>query len=454
MKSIQQAIRDSLNGLAMSIIILVIILTNLGISLVFTSYLANVKEQENQSFYQNAVESMQDGIMQAAEASEIRQVANRSGIHVVISSQDRKEKFDSLVSGNGTKRPLLSKNNIPLSEAEITYKSYKIKSESGGNFILKIGREKGWLISNSDLYFIIGINIIFVCTLIISIIIIRLMSKNISKKISKPIIELKESTDIIKNGNYTNVALVNADTKELHDLAESIKELAYQLDKQENLRKQLITDISHELRSPLAVIRSQIEAIRDGVLEPSDERLSRLDNEILRVTRLIDDMNELSAVENNLYEIKKLPVDLSELVTSVGKDYKIIFESKELELEVFTEPSIVVSGDEARLKQIVNNLLSNALKYSEQGEVKLSLGMISEKAVLTLEDTGIGISKDSIPLIFERFYRAEQSRNRNTGGAGIGLAIVKKLVEAHGGEIKVESQIGVGSKFTIFLPLI
>lgn len=454
MKSIQQAIRDSLSGLAMFIIILVIVLTNLGISLVFTSYLSSVKEKENEFFYSGTLEALQDGAFQASEAGEIRQIANRGGIHIVVAYADGKEIFDSMVTGNGTKRPLLSKRNTPLTEEEITYRSYKVHTESGGEYILKIGREKGWLISNSDLYFIIGINIIFICTLIISITIVRIMSKNISVKISKPIIELKESTEIIKKGSYTNVALVNADTREIHDLAESIKELARQLDKQENLRKQLTTDISHELRSPLAVIKSQIEAIRDGVLEPSDERLGRLNAEILRVTRLIDDMNELSAVENNLYEVKKSSVNLSEMVTNLGEDYKVVFESKELTLEIEVEQVLIVSGDEARLKQVLNNLLTNALKYTETGTVKVSLREIASEAVLVIEDTGIGISEDTLPFIFERFYRAEPSRNRNTGGAGIGLAIVKKLLEAHGGRIEAESKIGVGSRFTVFLPLI
>jgi len=454
MKSIQEAMRDSLSGLAVFIIILVIVLTNLGISLVFTSYLSSVKEKENNFFYSGAIEALKDGVIQSNEASEIRQIANRSGIHIIVSSINGKEIFDSMVTGSGTKRVLLSKKNIPLTEAEIIYKAYKIKPESGEEYILKVGREKGWLISDSDLYFIMGINIIFVCTLIISITIVRIMSKSISVKISKPIIELKESTENIKKGNYTNIALVDTDTKELNDLAGSVKELAHQLNKQENLRKQLTTDISHELRSPLAVIRSQIEAIRDGVLEPSDERLGRLTGEILRVTRLIDDMNELSAVENNLYEIKKIPVDLSELVTNLGEDYKVVFESKELTLEIEVERSVIIAGNEARLKQVLNNLLSNALKYTESGAVKVSLKRTTTDAVLVVEDTGVGISEDSLPLIFERFYRAEPSRNRSTGGAGIGLAIVKKLVEAHEGRIEVESKIGVGSRFTVFLPLI
>lgn len=454
MKSIQEAMRDSLSGLAVFIIILVIVLTNLGISLVFTSYLSSVKEKENNFFYSGAIEALKDGVIQSNEASEIRQIANRSGIHIIVSSINGKEIFDSMVTGSGTKRVLLSKKNIPLTEAEIIYKAYKIKPESGEEYNLKVGREKGWLISDSDLYFIMGINIIFVCTLIISITIVRIMSKSISVKISKPIIELKESTENIKKGNYTNIALVDTDTKELNDLAGSVKELAHQLNKQENLRKQLTTDISHELRSPLAVIRSQIEAIRDGVLEPSDERLGRLTGEILRVTRLIDDMNELSAVENNLYEIKKIPVDLSELVTNLGEDYKVVFESKELTLEIEVERSVIIAGNEARLKQVLNNLLSNALKYTESGAVKVSLKRTTTDAVLVVEDTGVGISEDSLPLIFERFYRAEPSRNRSTGGAGIGLAIVKKLVEAHEGRIEVESKIGVGSRFTVFLPLI
>lgn len=452
MKSVQQVIRRYLSGLSIVILLLVIILTNLGISWIFNNYLAHNKEAENNEYAKSVVDALEDNTLDMSEEIFLRQMANHSGVHLLLLSGDDETLFDSTITGNGTKRQLLSKRKEVLNTENLSYTNINIEAKSKELYELKIGREKGWLISDADIYFIIGINIIFVIVLIIAATTVWLLSKYLSKKFSTPIIEIQKATDIIKNGNYKNVSLRKSDTKELNELGEAVKSLALQLDNQEQLRKRMTTDIAHELRSPMAVVRSQVEGMIDGVMEPTDERLGRINGEIMRLTKLIDDLNELSIIENDLYELKKERFNLTELVVDISEGFKAICKTKELDMLVDVEPGIEMIGDRKRIGQVMNNLLSNAYKYTDNGSIMVQLKENDEAIELRVEDTGIGISDKDLPYVFERFYRADPSRNRNTGGAGIGLAIVKKIVESHGGKISVESTIGTGTIFIIEIP--
>lgn len=221
------------------------------------------------------------------------------------------------------------------------------------------------------------------------------------------------------------------------------------MDQQEGLRKRLTTDIAHELRSPLAVLRSQLEGLSDGVLEATPERYERLNGEILRLTKLIDDLSELTMVENDLYVLKLQSVNVSRLTEEITEDFQPVFESKGLLLNWEAESQLNWKLDPERYKQILVNLLTNSLKYTDKGSTSVRLFVEGKHLILEVEDTGIGIEEKNIPFIFQRFYRADPSRSRETGGAGIGLAIVKRLVHAHGGQIEATSVFGKGTKIRI-----
>jgi signal transduction histidine kinase len=235
-------------------------------------------------------------------------------------------------------------------------------------------------------------------------------------------------------------------------LSVSVKELADRLNYQEALKRRMTTDIAHELRTPLAAIQSHIEAFMDGVWEPNDERLAVIHGEILRLTHLIKELSELSIVEDDEIKLDADIVDLSVTLNDITDSYEPMFIEKNIKLNKNIQDNIVIVGDIDYLKRIFANILSNAYKYTnENGTVNVSLSQINDKIKISVSDTGIGIPKEDLKHIFERFYRSDLSRARETGGTGIGLTITKALVEAHGGTIKIDSEVGKGTDVIIEL---
>ena len=191
----------------------------------------------------------------------------------------------------------------------------------------------------------------------------------------------------------------------------------------------------------------------EEVWEPTKEWLQSCYNELGRISSIISDLEKLRQIESANMVLEKEPVDLFELAQAVKTAFEPDLAKKKLTCTVTGEPAIL-SGDQKRLHQVIFNLVSNAVKYStENGQIQIDIHNISENVQLTVKDQGIGIAKEDISMIFERFYRTDRSRNRQTGGAGIGLTIAKAIVLAHEGSISVESEKGYGSCFTVILPI-
>ena len=230
--------------------------------------------------------------------------------------------------------------------------------------------------------------------------------------------------------------------------------MAESLEKQENLRKQLTSDVAHELRTPITNVSSYLEAILEGVWEPTPERLQHCYDELGRITKLVSDLEQLRQVENENLKLRKTEVDLLELARTAVKNFETQFQEKKLHCRVDGVPAMVFA-DRDRIQQVITNLVSNAVKYSnENGTIRVVTEDIGVSVIIRVEDDGIGIAEKDRELIFERFYRTDRSRNRKTGGAGIGLAIVKTIVQAHDGRIAVESEEEHGSRFAVTLPKI
>ncbi|MCD8498850.1 MAG: ATP-binding protein [Clostridiales bacterium] len=219
------------------------------------------------------------------------------------------------------------------------------------------------------------------------------------------------------------------------------------------MRKQLTSDIAHELRTPLAVLQSHLEAMIDGTWQADQKRLESCHGEVVRISSLVKDLEKLTQIEQGNLALQKEAVDLKALLTRIGLNFQRDFASKNVQLSIQVEP-VVVQGDTDKLSQVFINLLANALKYTHSGgSVRVCTRVAEHQVTVSIEDTGIGIAPEDLAQIFERFYRADKSRTRETGGSGIGLAIVKSIVEAHGGLVTVESQPGQGSVFQVTLPL-
>lgn len=224
------------------------------------------------------------------------------------------------------------------------------------------------------------------------------------------------------------------------------------LDKQEEIRKQLSADVAHELRTPLTSIGTHLEAMIEGIWEPSKERLENCRDEVLRLGSLVKDLDRLAQADSENLQLNLSSVDLFETMKALLPAWETQTNERGITLTVSGSPS-VVRADKDKLLQVITNLLSNAVKYTpENGHIAVHVFSDGKNGIIEVADDGAGISESDLPYIFERFYRADRSRTRTTGGAGIGLAIVQSIIAAHGGTVTAESENGKGSTFTVTLP--
>ncbi|WP_322887549.1 two-component system sensor histidine kinase BaeS [Escherichia coli] len=239
-----------------------------------------------------------------------------------------------------------------------------------------------------------------------------------------------------------------------HKLAQDFNQLASTLEKNQQMRRDFMADISHELRTPLAVLRGELEAIQDGVRKFTPETVASLQAEVGTLTKLVDDLHQLSMSDEGALAYQKAPVDLIPLLEVAGGAFRERFASRGLKLQFSLPDSITVFGDRDRLMQLFNNLLENSLRYTDSGgSLKISAEQHDKTVRLTFADSAPGVSDDQLQKLFERFYRTEGSRNRASGGSGLGLAICLNIVEAHNGRIIAAHSPFGGVSITVELPL-
>jgi histidine kinase len=276
-----------------------------------------------------------------------------------------------------------------------------------------------------------------------------------SRRVVAPVRAMSLAAQRIADGRYNERVQVNGED-ELARLAVRFNQMAEKLNQVEAMRRRLIGDVSHELRTPLTAIKGSMEGLMDGILPANEETYQQIHAEANRLNRLVDDLQELSRVESRTYELDIQPVDLSLLVKAVTKRLRVQAESKRISLDIDLSPDLPhVLADEDRAVQVLTNLADNALQYTpEGGKVIISGKRIDSEVQISVRDTGIGIPPEHLEHIFDRFYRVDKSRSRQTGGgSGIGLTIARALVEAHGGRTWVESAgEGQGSVFHVALP--
>ena len=283
------------------------------------------------------------------------------------------------------------------------------------------------------------------------------VSAFVARQIVRPIEQMLRATRRIAAGHYAErvpIAAANAGD-ELARLAESFNDMASSLEQAERRRLELVGDVAHELRTPIATLEGYLEGLLDEVIEPSAETWARLHDEAGRLRRLVDDLQELSRVEARQVSLLVRPTAPSAVVDAAISRLRASYEDKGLALRTKVSPSLPkVLADADRSVQILTNLLSNALRYTPSGgTVEVTAEVTDDGVAFHVQDTGIGFAPELRDRLFERFYRVDKSRSRALGGSGIGLTIAKALVEAMGGRIWAESAgPGRGSCFSFTLP--
>ena len=276
----------------------------------------------------------------------------------------------------------------------------------------------------------------------------------LSQRITRPLLRMEQVTGQFAAGDFSS-RVPPLEIPEFDRLGHSFNRMADDLEDVEQRRRELVGDLSHELRTPLTIVRGYLEGLADGTLAPSAQMYGRLVGETERLQRLVDDLQELSKLESGYLPVSVSAMPLAPLIARVSDrfaDQLLGSQSLTLKTEL-AEDLPTVNGDPARIEQVLVNLLSNALRHTPEGEVKIRAFAQENFVWVAVIDTGIGISAEDLPHVFERFWRADRSRDRTSGGSGIGLAICRRLIELQGGQITAHSEPGVGSRFSFSLPI-
>lgn len=274
----------------------------------------------------------------------------------------------------------------------------------------------------------------------------------LSQRIVQPLLEIEEITGAFAAGDLER-RLPEYEILELTQLANSVNHMAADIQSVEQRRRDLVSDLSHELRTPLTIIKGYLEGLADGTVEADPSVYERLARETQRLQRLVNDLQELSQLESGYLPIKPEPTDIGQLLASVVArfaDQRLPDAPVELSLDL-QNPLPLVRADAERIEQVMVNLLSNALRHTQQGSVTVRAWAEEGRVWVAVQDTGPGIAPKDLPHVFDRFWRADRSRDRASGGTGIGLTICRRLIELHGGHIEVESIIEQGSIFRFWL---
>jgi signal transduction histidine kinase len=282
-----------------------------------------------------------------------------------------------------------------------------------------------------------------------------ILSMVVSARVVRPVQALAGAAQRIAHGAHGARVPVRG-TDELAQLACAFNEMAASLERAERIRRQLLADVAHELRNPLATVESYVEALSDGVLAADDQNWSAIRAETTRLNRLVNDLQEVSRAEAHELDLHRTPTALNELVEDATRAADPAYAAKGVTLDTeLSSQSPTVDVDRERLAEVLANLLANALRHTPGGGgVRVSADRQGQFAEIAISDTGEGISPEHLDRIFERFYRVDPARSRASGGTGIGLAIVRAIVEAHNGTVIASSGgVGQGATFTIRLPI-
>lgn len=286
---------------------------------------------------------------------------------------------------------------------------------------------------------------------LIAVLLALLLGIFLARRLTRPLRQLNQATQQVAAGDLSQRVAVQSHD-EVGELADHFNDMAEALETAETQRQQLLADTAHDLRTPISIMQSHLEAMLDGVFPTTPENLGIVYEETLRLGRLVGDVRVLSLVEANQLPLDKQLINLTELVTQAVASFAPLAEADGIELETKLAVTEPIQADAARIHQVLANLITNALRYAPQGSkppptVSLSVVTEADQIVVRVTDNGPGLTAEQQASVFDRFWRSDTARSREQGGSGLGLAIAKGIIEAHDGTIGVQSQLGEGTTF-------
>ena len=275
-----------------------------------------------------------------------------------------------------------------------------------------------------------------------------------ARNLVRPIKRMTDTAQAIAEGDLTARTNMQGED-EISQLGQTFDAMAGAVERDRKLERRLTTDVAHELRTPLMAIQATVEAMVDGVLPVDEERLMTVDSEVMRLSRLVDSLLKLSRLENRSNPNKQEVVDVGEVVSGIIATHEAYVNESGLTLSYRADPNVLVMGDPDLIRQATANLISNAVRYTDEGgHIYVRVKRGETMASIAVRDTGIGLTPEEARMVFQRFWRADSGRDRESGGLGVGLTVVKEIVERHDGWVQVEGRKGEGACFTIHIPLL
>jgi signal transduction histidine kinase len=327
-----------------------------------------------------------------------------------------------------------------------------VNGEQVGTFL--VASTMGILSENQNI-FIDRVNRALIWVGLISIILVFLVAIWQSRTIVKPLHQMADAANRLAKGDYNQrVAVTRND--ELGDVATAFNQMASDLAQQEDIRRQMMADVAHELRTPLSILRIDLESMEDGLMDTNPENIRNLQSEVTYLSNLVEDLRMLSMADAGDLKVEKSRIELNSLAREMVERQQNAARERKISLKAnYANQEIFVMGDSQRLSQVMVNLLSNAIQHTPSGhEIITQIELDGQTAIVSVINTGSWILRDDLTRIFDRFYRVEQSRNRDHGGSGLGLSIARSLVEAHGGRIWADSVEGKSTTFKFSLPIV
>lgn len=446
-------------SVALISVLLISVLTNFLLEKHFKEYVIQNQERKNREIVSLISQQYKpDGGWDAHVIENIGINALEQGMIIRVVDSSGRAIWDATVHNNGLCQQMIAHMARNMSSRYPNWKGGYAENKYPVTYNLnevgrvEIGYYGPYYFNDNDLAFINTLNGLLVSVGVFSLFLSLLIGALMARRLSTPISKVINTARLISRGYFGDRVAVQSNTKEISMLTETINNLAETLEKQEALRKHLTANVAHELRTPLATLQSHMEAMIDGIWEPDAERLKSCHEEIMRIKRMVGDLEKLAKYESENLILNKTSFDVSELIKHIIQNFEMDFINNGLDVKFYGEEEVIFA-DKDKISQVMVNLLSNALKYTpEGGRVEVKVKGAEDITEISVKDTGNGIPEEDLPYIFERFYRADKSRNRLTGGAGIGLTITKAIVEAHKGKIQVQSKVNEGTEFIVLLP--